>query len=152
MAILKFDIPACRSSQIVGISATGIRIRRALAVSSMPISKPSRESMPTFRTKSVEYALNEFVASRVPMRASSPSDRPGRLRHQPLQQRPADLLAARHVPGGGGDRHAPVHEPREVVDLPGVVAAVGHRHHGDRRGGRGDAVPDRVGRARGRRC
>ena len=76
LATLKFDTPAWRSSQIVGISATGSRIRRALAVSSMPSSKPSRESMPTARTKSVEYALNEFVASRVPMCASSRSDRP----------------------------------------------------------------------------
>ena len=44
--------------------------RRALATSSMPISKPASDSMPTSRTKSVEYALNEFVASRVPTRAS----------------------------------------------------------------------------------
>ena len=53
-ATLKFDIPAWRSSQMVGISATGSRIRLALAVSSIPISNPSRESIPTWRMKSVE--------------------------------------------------------------------------------------------------
>jgi len=41
-ATLKLDTPVGRSSQIVGISATGRRRRFALAVSSMPISKPSR--------------------------------------------------------------------------------------------------------------
>jgi hypothetical protein len=50
----KFDTPACRSSQMVGISATGRRMRLALAVSSMPISNPSRESMPTALMNSVE--------------------------------------------------------------------------------------------------
>ena len=43
-----------RSSQMVGTSATGRRSRRALAVSSRPISKPLRLSMPTSRMNSVE--------------------------------------------------------------------------------------------------
>src|SRR6202042_3065636 len=38
-AISKLETPACRSSQMVGISATGRPSRRALAMSSMPISK-----------------------------------------------------------------------------------------------------------------
>ena len=50
----KLDWPSCRSSQIVGISATGRRMRVALAVSSMPISNPSLESIPTCRTNDVE--------------------------------------------------------------------------------------------------
>ena len=49
-----FDSPVCRSSQIVEISATGSRSRRAFAVSSRPISKPLRLWMPTSRTNSVE--------------------------------------------------------------------------------------------------
>ena len=65
----------------------------------------------------------------------------------PLEARPADLLAAGHVAGRGGDHHAAVDQPGQVVDLPRVVAAVGHRDHGDRRPGRVDAEPDRVGRA-----
>jgi hypothetical protein len=51
---LKFDIPAWRSSHMVGISATGRRSRFAFAVSSMPISNPSLESIPTCRTNAVE--------------------------------------------------------------------------------------------------
>src|SRR5512141_3187136 len=39
-ASLKFETPVSRSSQIVGISATGRRRRRALTVSSRPTSKP----------------------------------------------------------------------------------------------------------------
>ncbi len=54
----------------------------------MPISKPSRESMPTLRTKSVEYALNEFVASRVPMRARIPSERPAAFDISPFSSGP----------------------------------------------------------------
>ena len=48
------ESPNCRSSQIVGSSATGRRRRRALAVSSSPISKPLRLWMPTSRMNSVE--------------------------------------------------------------------------------------------------
>ena len=69
-----------RSSQIVGISATGRRSRRALATSSMPISNPASDSMPTSRTNSVEYALNEFVASRVPTRAEPVQRQAGQSR------------------------------------------------------------------------
>jgi len=87
-ATLKFDTPVGRSSQIVGISATGSRSRFALAVSSIPISKPSRESMPTSRTKLVEYALNEFVASRVPSRANRRSERPAVRDSMPLTSGP----------------------------------------------------------------
>jgi hypothetical protein len=88
LATRKFDTPAWRSSQIVGISATGSRIRRALAVSSMPSSKPSRESMPTDRTNSVEYALNELVASLVPMRARTRSDLPAVFDIKPFSPGP----------------------------------------------------------------
>ena len=63
---------------MVGISATGRRSRRAFATSSMPISKPVSESMSTSRTKSTEYALNEFVASRVPTRANQNNDSPAK--------------------------------------------------------------------------
>src|ERR1019366_6917055 len=50
----KFEMPSCRSSQIVGISAIGRRRRPALGGSSMPILQTSRLSMPTARTNAVE--------------------------------------------------------------------------------------------------
>ena len=84
--------------------------------------------MPTSRTKAVEYALKEFVASLVPTCANSRSERPAIWRAA-LDVRAADLLAARHVPGGRRHRHAALDQARQVVDLARVVAAVGHRHH-----------------------
>ncbi len=73
---------------MVGTSATGSRIRRAFAVNSIPISNPRRLSMPTVRMNSVEYALKLLVASRVPTRASEPSDRPASLESVPLNAGP----------------------------------------------------------------
>ena len=54
LANLKLDSPKVRSSQIVGISATGWRKRRALATSSRATSKPESDSIPTRCTNSVE--------------------------------------------------------------------------------------------------
>ncbi len=63
----------CRSSQIVGSSATGAPARRALATSSMPISKPAWELIPTFRMNSASRPLlflggddQELLAEDVP--------------------------------------------------------------------------------------
>ena len=131
---------------MVGTSATGRRSRRALAVSSRPISNPLRLSMPTSRMNSVEKALKLLVASRVPTRPKAPSERPAVLDSSRLEQRAADLLAAGGVPGGCRHHHAAVHQPGQRVDLAGVVAAVGHRHHHDGVLDLVDAVPDRVGR------
>ena len=66
------------------------------------------------------------------------------LREEALEGRAADLLSAGHVARGARDDDTALDEPHEVVDLAGVVAAVGHRH--DDRGGGGviDAVADRV--------
>ena len=101
---------------------------------------------PPRRTKSVSYALKLLVASRVPTRANGVQAAPRPARQHPLEPRPADLLPAGHVAGRGGDHHAAVDQPGQVVDLARVVAAVGHRHHRDRRPRGVDAEPDRVGR------
>ena len=85
---MKFDVPCARSNQMVGISATRNRSRRALATSSMPISNPVSESIPTSRTKSVEYALNELVASRVPTRPNQYRERPARRESMLLSNGP----------------------------------------------------------------
>src|SRR4051812_20329205 len=73
--------------------------------------------------------------------------RAGGSGEEALEPRAAHLLAARHVAGGGGDDRAALDESHEVVDLAGVIAAVGHGddHRGRRRVV--DAVPDRVRRA-----
>ncbi len=73
--------------------------------------------------------------------AQRPAGQPG---HGALDNRAADLLTARHVAGRRRHRYPALHQPDELVDLPGVVAPVRHGHHGHR-GGRGvDAEPDRV--------
>ena len=77
----------------MGISATGRRRRRALAVSSIPISKPWRLSMPTSCTNSVEYALNEFVLSLVPTRAKRWSESPSQAFHDGQCVRSAMLVS-----------------------------------------------------------
>src|SRR5450759_5183426 len=69
---------------MVGTSATGKRIRRALAVSSSPISNPLLLSIPTSRTNCVEYALKLLVASLVPTRASNLREAPAVLDRTPL--------------------------------------------------------------------
>ena len=74
---------------------------------------------------------------------------PGEPRHQRLQERAAHLLAALHVARRGGDHHAPLDQVGEVVDLLGVVAAVGHGHDDDLGRGVVDAVAQRAGRVRG---
>jgi hypothetical protein len=78
---LKFHCPLVRSSQIVGISATGRRSRRALDTNSRPTSKRASEPMPIVLTNSVEYALKEFVLSRVPTRAKRWSESPSQAFH-----------------------------------------------------------------------
>ena len=72
----------------MGISATGSLNLRAFAVSSIPISNPPVLSIPTMRTNSVEYALKEFVASRVPTRANRCSERPAVLESRVLSAGP----------------------------------------------------------------
>ena len=140
-----------RSSQMVGISATGRRRRRALAVSSRPISKPLRLSMPTSRMNSVEYALKLLVASLVPTRPTAERGTSA-AGEQALHQRAAHLLAAGAVAGRGSHDHAALDQAGEVVDLARVVAAVRHRHH-DRAVLRVvDAVADRVRPVRGHTC
>ena len=140
---------AARSSQIVGISATGRRSRRALATSSMPISKPASDSMPTSRTNVGRVGLERVrrVAGADPGEPAAAIS-PAEPREQALEQRAADLLAAGHVAGRGRDDDAALDEAGEVVDLLGVVAAVGHRDDDDGRRGVVDAEADRVGRAR----
>ena len=140
------DSPSWRSSQIVGISATGRRSRVAFAVNSRPISKPVLDSMPTSRTKSVSYALKLLVASRVPTRANQVQSPARPPRQHPLEPRPADLLAAGHVTRRRRDHHTAVDQPGQVVDLPRIVTTVGHRHHRHRSPRRVDAEPDRVRR------
>ena len=133
--ILKLDTPNARSSQMVGISATGRRSRRALAVSSSPISKPARLSMPTSRTNVGRVRL-EAVGGVPGADPGEPVQRPpGQPGQQALQPRAADLLAAGHVARRGRHHHAPLDQPGQVVDLARVVAAVGHGHHRHRRPG-----------------
>ena len=89
-----------------------------------------------------------MVASRVPTWASSRSEQPAIRGQRALQKRAAHLLAAWHIPRCGGHRHAALDQADQVVDLPGVVTPVGHRHYRYRRGCGVDPEPDRVGRAR----
>ena len=103
--------------------------------------------MPTSRTKAVEYALNELVASRVPTRASQKRLTPAARESAPLRNGPADLLAAARVPGRGRDHHAALDQLAQLVDLLGVVAAVGHRDDDDGGDHGRDAVPDRPRRS-----
>ena len=58
---------------------------------------------------------------------------PGQLRQRALERRSADLLTAAHVARRGRDHDAAVDEIGKVVDLLGIVAAVGHRDDRDRR-------------------
>ena len=58
--------------------------------------------------------------------------------------RTSPFLPPGHVAGGRGHHHAPLDEPRELVDLTRVVTAVGHRDHDDRRLRLVDAVADGV--------
>ena len=144
------DDPAVRSSQMVGISATGNRSRRALAVSSRPISKPCLLSMPTSSTNERRYALNEFVASRVPTLANSRRVWPAVRERNVLKRAPPTCWPPGHVARCGGDDDAAVDQPHQFVDLPRVVAAVGHRHDDDRRLPRGRCPSGSRSRARAR--
>ena len=55
----------------------------------------------------------------------------GQRRHRSLEPRASNLAAATHVPGGCGDRRAALDEPGELIDLAGVVTAIGHGHDHD---------------------
>src|SRR5205823_4419652 len=66
-------------------------------------------------------------------------------REQALEP-PTDLPAAAHVARGGGDDHTPVDEVAQLVDLLGIVAAVGHGDDRHRRARLLDPRADRAGR------
>jgi hypothetical protein len=100
--------------------------------------------------------LNEFVASCVPVRARTRKDRPASAGRIPLTTGPRP--AGRRPCSGTRRRpRPPLDEPRNedfnlstaesttVLDPARVIAAAGHRHHGGRRGGHLEAVPDGAG-------
>ncbi len=136
--------PSVRSSQIVGISATGRRRRRALATSSIASSKPASDSIPTSCTKARSYALKELVASWVPTRANQYSDTPARREN-------VDFTHGASIcrPPGMYRLAAATTTPRSTSRASastcvGVVGAVGHRDDHDLGRGVLDSVANRV--------
>ena len=128
---MKLDMPWSRSNQIVGSSATGSRARRALATNSIPISNPASESMPTWPDEVHVVGLERVGGVPCPHPGDPGQRQPGQTGQRTLEKRSAHLLATARVPGRGRDDDAAFDQPHQLVDLPGIVRAVGHRDHDD---------------------
>ena len=141
---LKLLWPAVRSRQVVGTSATRRRASVALTVSSSASSNPAVLSI-VDRVEEAARVELEVVRRVVGRDAGEPVERQaGGPAQQPLERRPADLVAAAHVAGRGDDVGAVAREGDHRVDDARLVGPVGHRDQ-DVRGARaGDPGLHRV--------